>query len=220
MSLMLFLLAWFLPQIVLGVCIRELEPFVGAVLRNTSLDFALHYPTGLYDEGWGGLGLRVDSCTDDASCMATTNFIIFTKRTLLFAELPAGSPNGRPKMVDRWTKPISGIAVSNSRLCCIHGLAIDVELSFIVSAAAIERNITLLFAYGRDDWPSPHVANGHITLSVKSLGQLTPNQQCLTTGGDAIASASTLAVHCWATLFIQSLSLAALSLASLRAPLQ
>jgi hypothetical protein len=218
MKLSLWFLLWFLPHAVLGVCIRELEPFVGAVLRNTSLDFALHFPTGLYDDGWGGLGLRSESCADDASCMSTTNFIIFTKRTLLFAELAAGAPNGRPKMVDRWTTPISGIAVSNSRLCCIHGLAIDVELSFIVSAAAIERNITLLYAYGRDDWPSPHVGNGHITLSVKSLGQLTPNQQCLTTGGDAIAVSSAHALRC--TLFIQSLSLAALSLASLRSPLQ
>lgn len=212
-----FVVLWILSlsvSTVHSVCIRELEPFVGAVLRNTSLDFVLHYPTGLYDQGWGALGIRADPCLlDDASCMATTNFIIFTKRSLQFAEIPAGSSSStRPRIVSQWSSPPSGLAVSSSRLCCTHALAIDVDLSILVSPAAINRNITLLFAYSRDDWPSPHVAKGHITLSIKSLGQLTPDEKCLTTGGDAIAAGVRLGL----SPFIQSLTLAALFLASPR----
>jgi hypothetical protein len=209
-----FVFLWILSLFVStvhSVCIRELEPFVGAVLRNTSLDFVLHYPTGLYDQGWGGLGIRADPCPlDDASCMATTNFIIFTKRTLQFAEIPAGKSS--PRIVSQWSSPPAGLSVSSSRLCCTHALAIDVDLSILVSPAAIERNVTLLFAYSRDDWPSPHVARGHITLSIKSLGQLTPDQQCLTTGGDAVAAGERHAV----SPLIQSLALTALFLASPR----
>jgi hypothetical protein len=167
---------------IFALCLRERAPFVGATFRNATqtIDFILSFPSGNYDEGWGAVGFRAQPCTSD--CMQNTNFFVFRDRSVNFAELPAGASNGVPATVTKFSNSV-GLSAGQSRLCCIHGLSIDVEFSVGISAAAAARNLTILFAYSARDWPAKHKTRGSITVSVAQLGQL-GRETCLTPGGD------------------------------------
>lgn len=168
-----------------ALCLRERAPFVGATLRNRSneftIDFVMSFPTGNYDTGWGGIGFHQADASGVVK-MADTNFYVFHDRGLEFAELPSGSASGQPKIVKSFSNSI-GLLAGNSRLCCIHGLGIDVDLTLAISPALVNKNLTILFAYGKADWPSKHTTKGFISVSVKSLGLL-GQTTCLTPGGD------------------------------------
>lgn len=168
-----------------ALCLRERAPFVGATLRNKSgeysIDFVLSFPTGSYDTGWGGIGFHSADASGVVK-MANTNFYLFHDRGLQFAELPVGSASGQPKIVTAFSNSI-GLLAGNSRLCCIHGLGIDVDFSLAISPSLVSKNLTILFAYGKSDWPSKHDTKGFISVSVKSLGLL-GQTTCLTPGGD------------------------------------
>jgi hypothetical protein len=177
------LLGVFLPLSV-ALCLRERAPFVAATFRNATqtIDFVLAFPTGKYDSGWGAVGFRALPCTGTDSCMANTNFYVFRKRAVHFAELAAGQPNGMPSTVTKFSNSV-GLTAGASRLCCIHGAGIDVEFSVGVSPALAAKNLTILFAFAKSEWPAKHTSRGSITVSVAQLGRL-GGETCLTPGGD------------------------------------
>jgi hypothetical protein len=182
-SVVLLLWLVFLPLCV-ALCLRERAPFVAATFRNATqtIDFVLAFPTGNYDAGWGAVGFRALPCTGTDSCMANTNFYVFRKRAVHFAELAAGQSNGVPSTVTKFSNSV-GLTAGASRLCCIHGAGIDVEFSVGVSPALAAKNLTILFAFAKSDWPAKHTSRGSITVSVAQLGRL-GGETCLTPGGD------------------------------------